>query len=289
MNKKLKDILNYFPMKIQEILILHLQKYFVVQEIRIRVNQPICLLADSRNIILDNVIITQNDIQILFENICEHSVYSYQNEINMGFITLKGGNRVGICGTAVTERNQIVNIKNITSMNFRIANDFIGCAEKIMCDNARNIIVAGPPASGKTTLLRDMARIISNQKNKVCIVDERYEISGVNGEFDLGVMSDCLRGYEKSYGISICIRTLSPDYIVFDEIGSYEECESVFESFNSGVNIITSVHCYTKEQFFSRPICQKLLESNYFDEIIFLDRIPGKVKEILRLDKSICV
>lgn len=288
MKKQVDLVLNYFPTHLKGVLEKEIIGFGVIQEIRIRVNKPICLLVNSKNIIINNTKITKNDIEALFNNICEFSIYSYQNEINNGFITLKGGNRVGICGTAVIENNKIVSIKDITSLNFRISNDFFGCAEKIIDNSFENIVLAGPPASGKTTLLRDIARTLSKCEKKVCIVDERCEISGIENEFDLGIMTDCLRGYEKSFGISLCVRTLSPEFIIFDEIGTLDECESVFESLNSGVNIITSVHCYSKEQFFSRPICKKLISSNFFDKIVFLDKKPGEIKEILRLDKKLC-
>lgn len=281
-------VLDYFPENLKSTIEKEIIKFEIIQEIRVRVNKPLCLLADSKNIIIKTTLVTKTDIENLFNNICEFSIYSYQNEINNGFITLKGGNRVGVCGTAVIENEKIVSIKDVSSLNFRIANDFIGCAENIINNFYENVILAGPPASGKTTLLRDIARTLSSNEKKVCVVDERYEISGVENEFDLGVMTDCLRGYEKSFGISLCVRTLSPEYIIFDEIGTLAECESVFESLNSGVNIITSVHCYSKEQFFSRPICKKLISSNFFDKVVFLNKKPGEIKEILRLDKSLC-
>ena len=281
-------VLSYFPIKLKTLLEKEITKFEIIQEIRVRVNKPLCILANSKNIVIKNSLVSKNDIETLFNNICEYSIYSYHNEINSGFITLKGGNRVGICGTAVIENKKIVSIKDISSLNFRISNDFIGCAENIINNSYESIILAGPPASGKTTLLRDIARTLSGNGKKVCIVDERFEISGVGNEFDLGVMTDCLRGYEKSFGISLCVRTLSPEFIIFDEIGTLDECESVFESLNSGVNIITSVHCYSKEQFFSRPICKKLISSNFFNKVVFLDKKPGEIKEILRLDKSLC-
>ena len=145
---------------------------------------------------------------------------------------------------------------------------------------SENIIIAGPPASGKTTILRDIARRLSKQNKKVCIIDERFEIGGTSGEFDLGVMCDVLSGYKKAYGISLALRTLSPQFIIFDEIGTIQECESVFESLNSGVNIITSVHCSGENQFFKRPVCKKLIESGAFNNIVFLGEQAGNIREI---------
>lgn len=279
----LNKVLSYLPSDVCDVL----GKYQDIQEIRLRVDKPICVVKNSKNYKLSKTV-TQNDINIIFENICENSVYAHQDEINQGFVTIKGGNRVGIAGTAVISNEKVVSIKNISSLNFRIAKEYIGCSDEILKCCFGNLIIAGPPNSGKTTILRDIARNLSSTK-KVCVVDERFEICGVNNEFDVGNMTDCLKGYKKAYGMSVCLRTLSPQVIIFDEIGNLEECYSVFESLNSGVNVITSVHCSDIEQFVNRPICKKLIESNCFDYVVFLSEKAGKIDKIYKVEgNKIC-
>ena len=281
---ELNNILSYFPLYIRNDINIDDD----IQEIRIRINKPICIVKSSKNYQLTRKI-NKEDINLIFDNICENSVYAHQDEINQGFVTIKGGNRVGVAGTAVINNEKIVSIKNITSLNFRIAKEYKGCSNEILKLCYGNIIIAGPPNSGKTTYLRDIARNLSSSK-KVCVVDERFEISGVSDEFDIGNMTDCLKGYKKAYGISICLRTLSPQVIVFDEIGSLDECERVFESLNSGVNIITSVHCCDVEQFMNRPVCQKLIESCYFDFVVILSSEAGKITKIYKVKgNELCV
>lgn len=287
MDLKMKEQLQFLPIN----LACDIEKYLddSVQEIRFRLNKPVCIMKKSKNIVLSNVFTDKRMIEEIFIAICENSVYAHQDEINQGFVTIKNGSRVGICGTAVVEKGRLISVKNITSLNFRISRDFVGCADEIISNCQENIIIAGPPSSGKTTILRDLARSISNQNKKVCVVDERMEIGGVIGEFDLGNMTDVLRGYKKAHGISLAIRTLSPQTIIFDEIGTARECESVFESLNSGVNIITSVHCNGKEQFLKRPVCRKLLSSGFFTDVVFLGSTAGKIKEFYKISgENLC-
>lgn len=275
---ELKSVLSYFPQEIKNII----ENYEDIQEIRLRINKPIFLTSNTKFIKLSKVI-TKDEINTIFENICDKSVYAHQDEINFGFVTIKGGSRVGVAGTAVVSNEKIVSIKNITSLNFRIAKEYKGCSKNVLKNCYGNIIIAGPPNSGKTTLLRDIARSLSKFK-KVCVVDERFEISGVNQEFDVGEMTDCLKGYDKAYGISLAIRTLSPNVIIFDEIGSLHECEKVFDSLNSGVDIITSVHCDNLEQFMLRLVCKKLIDSCYFNFVVFLSQTPGEIKNIYKIE-----
>ena len=161
MDLKVKEVLSFFPIELSNNLENHLSGN--VQEIRLRLNKPVCIMKNSENIVLKDIIADKYTVENVFDNICENSVYAHQDEINQGFVTIKGGNRVGVCGTAVVENGKIISVKNITSLNFRIANDFFGCSEKIMKKCSENIIIAGPPASGKTTILRDIARRLSKR------------------------------------------------------------------------------------------------------------------------------
>ena len=227
-------------------------------------------------------------------------MYSYQKEINSGFITLKGGHRVGICGTAVYEYDKdlyIGNIKDISSMNIRINQKIDSLDEDILNvvkSNFRGIILVGSPGSGKTTILRNIAKVLSeefsfNKKNvlqKVSLVDERNEFSGNYmgiSQNNLGY-ADILVNYNKKDAIYQSIRSLSPDVIICDELGSLEDIEAIKFGVSSGVKFILSIHAGSAEEFYKRNVAKEILKLNSFDKIIILSNtLPGKVKEIISI------
>lgn len=189
---------------------------------------------------------SQREIADIFSEICGYSVYSHQEEIPQGYVTMPGGHRVGISGTAVYKDGKIDFIKDISGLNIRIAHEVKGCAEKlyrrIKSGNFPSLLIAGKPLSGKTTLLRDLARLLSAE-HRVCVIDSRNEISGsFHGTpgFDLGTNTDVLSGFEKADGIMLALRTLSPEVIICDEIG---DDGGVFRSCGwCGVKVIASAH-----------------------------------------------
>ncbi len=272
------------------------------QEIRLRINQPLSLTVDGAVLFVtpngqavncpeQTVICRKSDLLICFKSICEYSVYSYQNQINNGFITLKGGHRVGICGTAVCENGKITNLKNISYFNIRIAKAFDGCAKPLLaCYRKRgiyNTVLVGPPFSGKTTMLRDIAKALSDgagvPPQKVCVVDERDEICGMSGgepAFDMGVRCDCMGGYPKAQGLIFALKCMSPQVAVLDEIGTAAEFDAVAEGLHAGVVTITSMHAADEREFCSRTVGRQLLDSGLFHYFVFLSDHPGNIRAI---------
>lgn len=223
-------------------------------------------------------IVTKNDIEESFRRICGYSVHTYQNEIRNGYITLKGGHRAGICGTAVFDGNAVTTVKDISSINIRISRQIMGVCEKVLpswvVNGPRSLIIAGPPCSGKTTLLRDIARTLSLSGKRVSVVDERGELSAVfqgQPQNDLGYCCDVLNYYPKPFGIMTALRVMSPDVIVCDEVGGYEEAQQIKSGLNCGIRFILTAHCYDEETFFRRPQIKELLESKEFSCVAFLN------------------
>lgn len=265
-------------------------------EIRLRAGKPLQLTADNMPLWIDSAgahfiplrepyIISRQHINEVFMRLCENSVYSHENEIKQGYIVLKHGHRAGICGT-VTPGGMI---KDISSINIRIARQIIGCANKVIREfDGKGMLIAGPPASGKTTMLRDLVRQLSyNRQLRIAVVDTRSEIAaccaGVPAN-DLGDTVDVLNGYEKAEGIEIAVRTLNPQVVAFDELGNKCEVDAVGEAMNCGVAIITTLHAGNREEIFNNSKVKSLLHTGAISKLIILPHTIGEEIEVLRND-----
>lgn len=279
------------------------------QEIRLRANLPIAIYTGRDTYFLKEQgkptqrfdrtlpIVSSQEILESFHNCCSYSVYSHQNEIRQGFITMAGGHRVGVCGTAVYEKNIISGIRDISSLNVRIAREVPGAANELMAEikgEVSGVLIAGPPASGKTTILRDLARQLSLQGKKVVVIDERGELGGAfQGvcQNDLG-LSDVLTGFPKGEGILQAVRCLSPEIIICDEAGSRQEIFAIEEGLNAGVGVITTIHAGSLDEVYRRAQGIQLLQSGAFHKIALLEgrAMPGAVRGIYKVgdpdDKS---
>lgn len=246
--------------------------YEKINEIRITSGKPVYICAGKDRYYLDFAVSSEK-IDDIFASFCEYSVHAYKKEIINGFITAEGGIRIGICGTAVNKNGKTDYIKNITSLNIRIPHEIKGSADMISCCFGKGgILVAGPPSSGKTTLLRDIARTVSEKYNTV-IVDERNEIAGVFhgvAAFDTGY-SGILSGFSKAEGIKSAVRSMSPDYIICDEFGDENDISSALFAMKSGVNIIASIHTADENDLMKKPMADVMLNKNIFEYIVFLD------------------
>ena len=279
--KDLKNILNYMPDYLKQSASELLDKYGKeVNEIRMRVGKPaVAMLTNKHQFIRKEIPVSQSDISSTFEKICDYSVYSHQNELSHGYITLPGGHRVGICGTAAFDKNGNRTLKYISSLNIRIAGEQLGCSDKIFdglfSDTICGTLIAGPPCSGKTTLLKDIALKLSSSPyyRKVVVVDEREELASVYRgvpQNSVGEFCDVLSGYPKAEGIINAVRTLSPEIIICDEIGDKADAEAVRDVVNAGIDIISSVHARNADELYRREPIKKLLKSGAFEKIVFL-------------------
>ena len=288
--KNKEEILQYFPREIRLLIDKALEQDKRIEkelkEIRLRVEKPIILRLRSIDLIIEYKT-KQTEILQTIERLCNNSIYAYKNQICKGFITCKGGHRVGITGTAVVENNNVLNIKYITSINFRIAREIKNCSNKILNEvidmennTIYNILIVSPPGKGKTTMLRDVIRRISNGipeinfKGRTCgVVDERGEIAAMYQgipQNDIGIRTDVIENISKEQGIKMLIRSMAPEIIACDEIGTKEDIEAIKEAITSGVKGIFTMHGRTIEDIKNNKKINELVEAKQIEKVIFL-------------------
>ncbi len=256
-------------------------------EIRLREGKPVSLTCDRIFYISENaeasitvpkkpLIANSEDLYELLTRLTGHSVYTRAEELREGFVSMKNGHRAGVCG-----RFQSGYFRDISSVNIRIARQLPGAAKSLYNKVGKGILIAGAPGSGKTTVLRDLVRHLSDSGRRISLIDTRGELAAASGgraTLDVGINTDVISGGNKAKGAEIALRTLFPEYIAFDEIGNSEELELVSESFFSGIGIITTAHASSIEELLSRSVTSKLLELGAIEYIALLpDKIGGEI------------
>ena len=284
------EIIKYFPINIYNILKNIFEDNKIIreniEEIRIRVQKPIILKLRYEDIIL-NHIVEQKEILQTLEKLCENSIYAYKNQICEGYITVRGGHRIGITGTVVEEQGKIINLKYVTSLNFRIARQVLNCSNKIINEvidvenhTIFNTLIVAPPGKGKTTILRDLVRRVSNGmdninfKGKTCgLVDERGELAAMYKgipQNDVGMRTDVVENVSKYQGMKILIRTMAPEIIACDEIGTKEDVLAIKEAMTAGIKGIFTIHGRNMEDLKNNKNIYPLIEDKEIEKIIFL-------------------
>ena len=273
-----------------------------VQEIRLRAGGPLVLSAPDGEWVLDAegeaalrprrppLLCTRAQLEECFLRLCNYAVHTHQQELCHGFVTTADGCRAGIAGSAVREGERVVSVRQITSICLRVARRHDGCAGELYQRIAQrgricSQLICGEPSSGKSSLLRDLARQLAEggdgngRRWRVAVADERGELSGSGGLTGC----DILRGYPKAEGIQQAVRCLAPDVVIFDELGTLEETQAVLEGLHSGVAAVTTAHCREESALLRRPQLRTALASGAFDEVVFLEgrQKPGHVARVM--------
>ena len=292
MNNRLKEVLNYMPENLKSILFKTFEQTGdIIQEIRIRNKSPLIIncLSGSFAVLPDGTIspavggayiISPSELNRIFCSICENSVYAYAEDIKQGFITIKGGHRVGITGRANTVNGRIESFKEISSLNIRIAREVIGAANSVIDNVVQNGVVyntllVAPPMGGKTTVLRDLARQISDMGVKTALVDERGELASIYcgvPQNNIGLQTDVIENVPKAEGALLLLRTMSPQLIITDEISTQADANALIQCFGLGVSVIASTHGSSIDEVKNRLSIKPLLGGNGFNRIILLTK-----------------
>lgn len=265
-----------------------------VDEIRLRTERPLSFICggavnyigsdgNKTDVSAGNAyIVSKQELTGVYRAVCENSLYAYLEEVRSGFVTVRGGHRIGFVGKAVRgDDGRIENFRDINSINIRIAREVKGCAKNITEQiynrgMVKSTLVISPPAGGKTTVLRDITRDLSERGIKVGVADDRSEISAMyHGvpQNDIGINTDVIENAEKSDGIEILQRTMSPSVIITDEIVTLKEAETICRASGSGISIIASIHGNDFDEVLNKPICEPLVKNGVFELLV---RIKGR-------------
>jgi len=301
------EIIPIFSLTIREILERARLDFDKLQEIRLRAEGPLLIQYDGAEFFLTKTgercktaeqafRVTRREIQETMEFVGKYSLYAYEEELKQGYLTLQGGHRVGVAGKVVLEGDKVKSIRYISCLNIRLSHQIVGCGDAVLpfiydASGVRHTLIISPPRCGKTTLLRDVIRQISNGSRglkgyTVGVVDERSEICGcylgVPGN-DVGIRTDVMDACPKAEGMMMMVRSMAPEVLAVDEIGRYEDIHAIETALFCGCRLLATVHGSSLSDIQSKPLFQRLMEEKVFERYIILchgNRV-GEVSQIL--------
>lgn len=292
-----EEVIRLFPSTIREILKQASWDADGLQEIRLRTDRPLILwlggkeyFVTSRGLLTRHskmgYLVSQEEIRTTMEYLGQYSLYAYEEELRQGFLTIQGGHRVGVAGKTIIENRQIKGVHQISCINIRFSHQIKGCADPVLPYVTENnevchTLIISPPRCGKTTLLRDLVRQISDGFGQfsgcaVGVVDERSEIGGsYQGvpQNDVGMRTDLLDCCPKSEGMMMLIRSMSPQVVAVDEIGSYEDIHAIEMILHSGCKLLATVHGSSIEDIKKKPLLERLIREHVFERYIVLQNM----------------
>ena len=263
-----------------------------VYEIRLRANAPVVVCVNGRNFPLLTVSVNCNDLENIIHKAAEYAIYAVLDQMVKGFITIRGGIRIGIAGELVMQNNKVSAVKNFSSLCIRVPHEIKNCAQLVLpyvfsAQRPVSTLIIAPPGAGKTTLLRDLARQIGQQFPclNTLILDERGELAACylgERQLDVGQNVDVITGGTKAYGFENGIRSLRPDVVITDEIATVEDVAMLHRAVRSGVIVFASVHAANIDDVMTKPDIGELLTQQVFERYIVLqgDGQVGRVSGI---------
>lgn len=294
---RMQEIVEIFPRGRRQII----QKILEggkAEEIRVRVGQQICVRELDQERVLTDGPMQMDEINEMLSYITRYSLYAFETQMAQGFITIRGGHRIGIGGQVLLEAGKVRNFSYVTFLNVRIATERIGCCKKVLMDlyqsrrRIYNTILFSAPGAGKTTLLRDCVRALSQGTagypgQQIALIDERYEVAaGYCGvpQNQLGPRTDVIMGCSKPEGMEMALRSLAPQIIAVDELGGAKDMECVQRAFYCGCSLLGTMHAGGMEELCQKPQIRQWMQTEVLQRIVEIRRRPGKSPDLCVYD-----
>ena len=301
------EFLRIFSLHIRRILERAAPDFDGLQEIRLRTGRPLAIVERGREVFLTGDgartreagaawRVTAQELRETMEFVGEYSLYAYEDELRQGYLTIRGGHRVGVAGRTVLDGDKVKSVRYISCVNVRLSHEVPGCADPVLPylwgdEGLLHTLIISPPRCGKTTLLRDMVRQISDGSRArrgytVGVVDERSEICGCFmgiPENDVGIRTDVMDACPKAEGMMMLVRSMAPEVIAVDEIGRYEDIGAIETVLYSGCRLIATVHGSSLSDIQAKPLFQRLAQEQVFERYVILGDSfrSGHIGEIL--------
>lgn len=286
------DFMKFFPEYLRKCFLQVHIKPKTINEIRIRINRPVIVNVNNTEVYINETglvfdaakgyCMQQREFHKMMECMCNYSLYAYEEELKQGYLTIEGGHRAGVCGSMIVKDNKVYGIRNITCMNLRISNEWKGCADELVGhlrkQGLMNVLIISAPGKGKTTLLRDLIRQISDDTKhfpgiSISLIDERGEIAScLQGipQKDVGIRTDVYDGCPKTEGMMMAVRSMGPGLLAIDEIGGEDDIRALSYAGRCGCYVFATVHGEDLAELEQKPWIGMLLKQNFFQEKILI-------------------
>ncbi len=262
-----------------------------LEEVRFRIGRNPSVVSNSKEIILcgkKTRVIKKEQLYSLLEMVSQASVHTVLEQVRNGFLTVKGGHRLGICGSTVVKDGKVENIKHISSVSLRVAREKKGIGAEVLTKlmtqgTLGNTLILSPPGQGKTTLLRDLVRCLSDgigvDKHRVGLVDERGEVAAMwEGwpQLDVGGCTDIMSNCGKGVGMMMLLRGMNPEILAIDEISDSADIDGLYQCVGCGVKILATAHGQRVSDLYMRPVYREMMAQNIFENVVTIEVVEGR-------------